>query len=151
MARRRRSNRRTVEHQRDRFQIASHRLPDVVYRSPARELDLRVFEDRRSFDPLSYVRPARGINNRAASTVVEVSPHVISDSVRAGNLPGAARSVGSQRARSFSRGVFRFAIPNKVAVCVRRKRRREVLHALKRTRKGAGARKRRNYWSDVSC
>lgn len=48
------------------------------------------------------------------------------------------------------RSVVAFAVPSKVAVCVRRHRRREVLMA-----KGIGGsrvrRPRRNEWSDVSC
>lgn len=46
-----------------------------------------------------------------------------------------------------------FAIPNVVAICVRRKQRREVLHALSRIAKpGKGAsRRRRSFWSDVKC
>lgn len=45
----------------------------------------------------------------------------------------------------------RVATPSRVAVCVRREQRREVLHALRRT--GGGGRKRRRYneWSNISC
>lgn len=38
-----------------------------------------------------------------------------------------------------------------VARCVRRKNRREVLFALRRTRSGRGKRKRRNAFSNVRC
>lgn len=44
-----------------------------------------------------------------------------------------------------------FAQPKQVSVCVRRKTRREVLFAKQRTRKGSGARRTRNEWSDVKC
>lgn len=45
-----------------------------------------------------------------------------------------------------------FAVPNKVAVCVRRQQRKEVIHALGLTGRGAGARvRRRGPWSDVEC
>lgn len=40
--------------------------------------------------------------------------------------------------------------PRNLAVCVRRKDRREVLHALRRVGRGGGKR-RRNEWSDVHC
>lgn len=45
---------------------------------------------------------------------------------------------------------IRAADPRNVAVCVRRKDRREVLHALRRVGRGGG-RRRRNEWSDVHC
>ena len=46
-----------------------------------------------------------------------------------------------------------FAIPARVAVCAKRKTRREVLHAYRLTGSaGLGRRKRRrNFWSDVRC
>ena len=43
-----------------------------------------------------------------------------------------------------------FTHPNRVAVCVRRQQRREVLHALRRTGRGGGKR-RFNYNSKVRC
>lgn len=46
---------------------------------------------------------------------------------------------------------MQFADPNAVALCARRKRRREVLFALKKTKKGSGAKRKRNFWSDVKC
>lgn len=49
------------------------------------------------------------------------------------------------------RNKIAFAVPNKVAICVRRKTRREVLFAKRKTRKGSGANKTRNFWSDVKC
>lgn len=44
-----------------------------------------------------------------------------------------------------------FDAPSKVLVCVRRKVRRGVLHALKKTGKGGMRKPRRNFWSSVSC
>lgn len=46
---------------------------------------------------------------------------------------------------------IRFARPDLITICLRRKVRREVLHALRRTRKGSGGGRRRNFWSDVKC
>lgn len=40
---------------------------------------------------------------------------------------------------------------SRVVMCVRRKQRREVLFAKKRTRAGAGARRKRNIFSDIGC
>ena len=44
-----------------------------------------------------------------------------------------------------------FSQPKQVAVCIRRKARREVLFAKNRTGKGARSRRTRNQWSDVKC
>lgn len=46
---------------------------------------------------------------------------------------------------------LRFQDPKLVAICVRRKQRKEVLFAKRKTRKGAGSRKHRNFWSDIKC
>lgn len=47
----------------------------------------------------------------------------------------------------------RFALPNYVAICVRRKLRREVLHALKLTGKSGrgGGKRRRSAYSGIRC
>lgn len=46
---------------------------------------------------------------------------------------------------------FNFAVPPRVAICVRRKRRREVLHAIGAAGGKVRRRKRRSLWSDVRC
>lgn len=46
---------------------------------------------------------------------------------------------------------LRFADPRLVALCVRRKTRREILFAFKKTRSGSGAKKRKTPWSHISC
>lgn len=63
--------------------------------------------------------------------------------------------------RSVSRGTFpstysvpqriSFAAPKAVAVCVRRKQRKEVLFAIRKTGKGARARRKLTRYSGVSC
>lgn len=55
-----------------------------------------------------------------------------------------------QRSSPFS-NYFKFAVPEKVTVCVRRKQRREVLFAKRKTGKGAKARRRRNYYTAIHC
>lgn len=47
----------------------------------------------------------------------------------------------------------RFAIPRYVSICVRRKMRREVLHAFKLTHKSGrgGGKRRRNAYSGIRC
>lgn len=103
-------------------------------------LDLRAFEDRRLFVPDPLPRYRSLLNpwpNRIRAMVT--SPARVAEAPR-GHLRSAMSQLG-----------MRFEAPKKVLVCVRRKQRREVLHALKRTRKGAGSAKRRNQWSDVKC
>lgn len=89
---------------------------------------LSLLEDRRLYHPLGPFRPARSLPTRAARVVVR------------------------NRTSSFRRpDVFGFAIPNRVAICVRRAQRREVLFAKRKMRSGAGGSKRRNFWSSISC
>lgn len=85
---------------------------------------LRLLEDRRLYKPDARTRPPAASPQRAAR--VKAKPN---------------RFNGLQ-----------FSIPNRVAICIRRKIRREVMHALKLRKKGAGSRnRRRNFWSRISC
>lgn len=94
---------------------------------------VRLVEDRRHFHPegafappLSFGFPKSRLVVRNANNVRKVTP--------------------------FKVPVLKaFSVPKRVAVCVRRKERREVIHAKRLTAKGAGGSKRRNFWSDVSC
>lgn len=92
-------------------------------------------EDRRLFHPLGAFAPARSLDRRSR---LIVHPPNVNKSVRRNDfrVPSA---VG-------------FDVPSRVAVCVRRKQRKEVLHAKRFTGRGSGGGKhRRNYWSDVRC
>lgn len=108
---------------RDRTQIANRRLVPVSY----------TLSDRRQFHPEFDFRPVTS-KFRFQRAVVIASPRV---------SPG-----GFVKHKSLA-DPFSFQVPKAVDVCVRRKQRREVLFALKRTRSGGA--KRRNYWSGVSC
>lgn len=67
-----------------------------------------------------------------------------------GNVPKQA--VRNKNAWSRQQGTrMVFDAPKEVAICVRRKARREVLFAKRRTRKGAGSRRYRNEWSNINC
>lgn len=44
-----------------------------------------------------------------------------------------------------------FDVPERVLVCVRREQRRQVLFAKRAVRSGAGQKRRRSRWSDISC
>lgn len=46
---------------------------------------------------------------------------------------------------------LKFPTPKSVIICIRRKIRREVLHALRRVGSGGGKKRRRNEWSDIHC
>ena len=99
--------------------------PSVASLSPLTEI-----EDRRTYHPLFDDRPARTVEG------TPVRPHRVTKS-------------------KYSRLPFglQFAQPNRTLVCVRRKQRQEVLHALKRTGRGGSSRrhKRRNHYSGVQC
>lgn len=96
---------------------------------PARTV-LQMLEDRREFYP-SVVRPPKGFFKAATRLVV---PHA------------------KQSRFSWPTAAVGFAVPRKVAICVRRKQRREVLFAS-----GVGGSRRRqrkprySYYSAVEC
>lgn len=85
-------------------------------------------DDRRLFHPQGSLRPAGALSRGARRLVV--APSV-------STAPGDFSRIG-------------FAVPKKVALCVRRHVRRQVLLAKGR---GGGAHRppKRNYWSDVEC
>lgn len=98
-------------------------------------VDLRVFEDRRTFHPDGPLRRPLALP-QSAGRVFE-------------NVNKKSRSRSS--ARTFSPGVLTFAAPDRVVLCVRRQRRKEVLHALRKTGKVGQRKPRRNFWSRISC
>jgi len=79
--------------------------------------------DRRTFEPGRSTRP----------------PHT--------PRPGSSRVVASTR----SLNSLKFADPRFVGICVRRHIRKQVLFALKKTRKGSSGGRKRNFWSEISC
>lgn len=127
------SRRRSSRVQRDVYSIASRAaVPFDLYafrRLSVLPSLIKSLEDRRVYHPERYYRPARALSKLAGSVKL--------------------KRVAGNRQRLFAPDVLRFAIPEKVAVCVRRKERREVIFALKRF--GRGGARRRSYFSDVSC
>lgn len=100
----------------------------VIYKSPPPPSIVRRLEDRRQYYP-TKIRPAAALPRAASRLVVKnkaqwALPHTVG-----------------------------FAEPKRVAVCVRRKERKEVLFAKALTKKGGrgGGRRRRNEWSNVKC
>lgn len=109
------------------FEFTPYSPPLSLPDQPAIWSDLMEVEDRRRYQP---GRPA-GFR-AAASTRSAVAP-----TKTHANL---TQSV-----------VQTFKAPAHVAICVRRKIRKAVLHALKKTGRGSSPPRRRNYYSGVRC
>lgn len=89
-------------------------------------------EDLRRYHPLGAARSVKVVTGHA------VQPLRVA-------RPGRPPRVHPQNVPSG----LAFAVPRKTVICIRRKRRREVLFA-KNVRRGSGSR-RRNFWSDIRC
>lgn len=95
---------------------------------------LRTFEDNRVFHPAGPLRPAVSLRSRLDARIV----------YRKRMLERSNANVVSH--------MVGFAVPEVVVKCIRRKQRREVIHAKKLTGKGASASFRRfTDWSKVYC
>lgn len=105
---------------------------------PIKYSDLRHIEDRRRFTPSA--RNAASFTS-ARHRLIEIGSKKRSMSpITRANLNFKPLSVGK----------ITFEDPNTV-ICVRRKVRKEVLHATKKTGKRGQKAKRFNYFSDVAC
>ena len=114
------------------------RLRPVVL-SPI-SLPLTAFEDRRTYHPLG---PQRGA----------VSFSGAQHGLRTVDRKTSDRFAGLRKFPSQTKALIGFDTPVHVLVCVRRKRRKEVLFAKRKTGRG-GARQRRprkNWFSNVHC
>lgn len=115
-----------------------NRLPSVI---------LQTYEDRRTFHPEPYTRVAFALPRSAAQLVAGPNRNVNNDKTHSGYK-------GTTAPTGFSSGVpsrVAFKVPNRVALCVRRSRRKEVLFALRRTGKGSHSSKRFNKYSSIGC
>lgn len=131
MARRKRKHN---QHERDNStSIANRRLHHALSVRPS-VVTWKDIEDRRRFDPTDGLLPARTFTSRDAGRVTLT--------------PVKHSGVGSRKS---GRDVHKFAVPADVVICARRKERREVLFAYRRTGKGARSLKRRTPYSDFSC
>lgn len=112
-------------------------IPPIASRMLSRPLLPRPYvpppqTDRRFYDPTRTVRRPHSLVS--AATRIKAVDH---------GLPVNKAFLGHRLA---------FSIPRLVALCVRRKTRKEVLHALRKTGGGSGRRRpRRNFWSNVKC
>lgn len=115
----------------------------------SRNLNYPLPGDRRLYDPSGHVNAPNRYGHPHHRLVVSAYNHAkLRGEVNAG------RSALSKRGlkQNFLPWNVAFAEPHKVAVCIRRKMRREVMFALKLNRKGAGAgRRRRNWTSGITC
>lgn len=84
-------------------------------------------QDQRRFTPNKHIIPTRTVSGIPAST--QISP----------------LHTPLRKARE------RFTTPKTVTVCIRRKQRKEVLHAIGKSGKNRGRRYRRTQWSSISC
>lgn len=134
--------RRRRRHEKDRLRevlsepltVQFSRLPKPI--AVVRPSDLRPVEDRRSYYPARF-RPARLIDGSSNYRLVVAKPATKPAARTKSRLPSA---VG-------------FQDPRKVVICVRRKIRKEVLHALRKTGRGGSRswKRKRNVYSDVRC
>lgn len=124
--------------QRDLSTIATRPrvLDDIQYSSQPRSYFPPVTNlDRRVFHPLGPFRPAVSRSGRRAS------------------VTGSVKLDQRAKSRAFKNlsSVIKFQIPQSVMICVRRKSRRQVLFARKKTRAGSRGSKSRNWFSSISC
>lgn len=119
-------------------------LPPVDFVSPLSEV-----EDLRYYHPQKLDRPA-GATVRSATRLVDVLDHRQQKKKSRARL--ARVLAGAERVRPMVMVTSRpgFAVPERVALCVRRKRRKEVLHALRKVGRGH-KRAKWNEWSKVRC
>lgn len=137
--------------QRDSFVIARPPLlaplpsPPSSKVSPSKRAVL-ASEDRRWWHPEKQNAPALNVHGRPSAQKLSNRP-------RASKKPSQAMQAyrWGKQVVSQTKAVLTFAQPSKLAVCVRRGIRREVIHALKKTRKGAGASRRRTWLSKIGC
>lgn len=103
---------------------------------------LVMIEDRRSYHPDGYVRPLRTLSTSRHRLTSRTVVHATRSTAKR-NLPNLF---------SLKNDRIAFQAPDKLLVCIRRKRRKEVIHATGQ----AGSRRaqktpRYNQWSSIVC
>lgn len=94
---------------------------------------LTQFEDRRTYHPDSIARNATSFFSNAHSLQVPIG------------------KTGRELLEKFPSSRVGFTDAKNVLICVRRKQRKEVLHALKKTGKTGQKAPRRSFYSDIQC
>lgn len=123
---------------RDTFVIARPRLPVALPRS--RVSPLILFEDRRRFHPSGIFAPAKTLHGSLRFNLKDRHYATVKPS-----------PFNSFPRRSQTKAALAFHAPNRVLVCVRRRRRKEVLFAQRKTGRLGQRRPRRNLYSSISC
>lgn len=155
MRRNRKGHHKLISAQDDTFEdFTREALQPVRPASPVADATHRVLSglsDRRLWAPRLPGEPdrapARDFAGRPARTVYRAK----APTVRRG--PGGKPLRSKQNVFSVRHFVehHRFAQPARVYICLQRKIRQEVLHALKRTKSGRGSPRRKNEFSNVRC
>lgn len=128
--------------------VLSEPVGPAVPVDPLLDDPLLAFEDRRQFHPLQSNRPA--LMSWASDVVVNYGRNVVSKALYE-NIPGRR---ALDRGKTYVEAGLAFRDPERVAICVRRQIRREVLFALsphRRIGSGRGKRRRRNWASAIRC
>lgn len=122
--------------------IANHRL--FV---PPKPTAFSAVEDRRRFHPEKATQPARTTSGHP------VKPHKPKLAVTAVKRGPDGRPMKKKITLRSIPSRLQFAAPKRTIICLKRKIRKEVLHALQRTGRGHGSRRRpkRNAYSQISC
>lgn len=139
MAKRSNSKSRNRQTRRDIPRIAKTRVlpPSTIRFSPT--LPLTLFEDRRQWHPMVDHRPALTFTSR---------PHTLRAVEK---KPTQRQSKYGLPALSQTKATIAFGLPDKVLVCVRRKRRKEVIFAKNKAGRSGQRKPRRNWLSAISC
>lgn len=120
---------------------------------------------RHTPSPAHFVRPPRTTVGVSDLRRWDPAPLVARDAAgRPARIVHAPQRQGRQaaaakplRPRQFTgvagypRASFRFETGATIPICAKRRTRREVLHALHKTKSGKGSPKKRNQWSSISC
>lgn len=142
--RRSRSTRSSIVNQVGRDVVKHTPIARVSALPRLKTIDLRVFEDRRAFHPDPFIRPAFALPRSASRLVVHPN-------VNKSNTP--THTVGPPLRGSIPHRIG-FEVPRQVVLCLRRKRRREIMHALGKAGRGGvgrGRKRRTNEFSEIGC
>lgn len=113
-------------------------LPENFYRE---------VEDNRRWQP-DPVDRARTVNGAPARIGIKPKPKVLRGP---GGRPLRSKFASPSATASVTSRLG-FTLPRDIIQCIRRAMRREVIFALNKRKKGAGAkRRRRNQWSNIDC
>lgn len=104
-----------------------------------RPFSLTLYEDRRQFHPEGIYAPAKSFNSTRHRIAVPKSNY---------KVPLSQYSALGQTYPTYK---LAFEAPTKVLVCVRRKIRKQVLHALSKTGKVGQNRPKISDYSHISC